>query len=138
MKSKAKGSIGERKAKKWLEEGLSLAPGTLSRNLEQSRSGGSDILGLGPLTIEVKRRKRGPREYERAAWLEQVVRAAPMDTTPVVLYKVDGRNPWRVIVLATVNTMHFSAPVVPADILGEDWLEALQCEPWLQSMRQPK
>ena len=62
-------------------------PYTGSRNLDQTRDGGSDILGLTNYTIECKRYAKGCRPQK--AWWDQVTTAAAGETIPLLVYKCD-------------------------------------------------
>ena len=69
-------------------------PYTVSRNLDQTRDGGSDILGLPNYTIECKRYAKGCRPQK--AWWDQVTTAAAGETIPLLVYKFD-RSPVEVM-----------------------------------------
>ncbi len=100
--SKQKGAGGEREACITLGKMLcdrmgvlptgSRAPYTdiLTRNLEQTRDGGADIMGIDGLCIEVKRCET----VTVPMWWRQVVRAADnTGRTPVLMYR-QNRKPW--------------------------------------------
>ena len=59
-------------------------PYEVSRNLDQTRDGGSDIVGLHNYTIECKRYAKGCRPQK--AWWDQVVKSAD-NTIPLLIYK---------------------------------------------------
>lgn len=83
--------IGE--LKKLLPEGLT---NELSRNLDQTRSGGHDILGLDGWAIEVKRYAQVlPADLERF-WEQAVDQAKRCNQEPVLCYRADRRQ-WRVV-----------------------------------------
>ena len=65
----------------------------VARNLEQTRSGGFDILGLEPLAIEVKDQK----QLRVAEWWRQAVQQAREGQIPVLAYHRPGTSIWRVI-----------------------------------------
>jgi Holliday junction resolvase len=90
---RAKGAAGERELIKRLMEWL--GPLDLKRNLEQTRAGGHDIVGLDAFAIEVKRyAKAGDADLKR--WWEQSVRqASAVDKVPALAYKLNHRE-WRV------------------------------------------
>ena len=69
-------------------------PYTVSRNLDQTRDGGSDILGLTNYTIECKRYAKGCRPQK--AWWDQVTTAAAGETIPLLVYMFD-RSPVEVM-----------------------------------------
>ena len=87
--SRTKGQCGERELCKLLSQSLGL---DLSRNLDQVREGGADILGVPGFIIEVKRREA----EQKAKWWEQVCKAGRRypQLMPVVAYR-RSRQPWR-------------------------------------------
>ena len=89
-----KGAHGERELVNLLRDRLGDLPG-LCRNLEQSRSGGADIL-LPGYAIEVKRAERF-----LSAWIEQAEREAG-DCLPVVAWRRNGK-PWRCLLVLDVD-----------------------------------
>jgi len=93
--ARRKGAQGEQEFARLLSAALDM---DISRNLDQARDGGADImfdLDGATVAVEVKRRKEMPTEGERAAWLRQVERV-PADIR-IVAYRPD-RRPWRVMV----------------------------------------
>jgi len=93
INSRAKGKIGERE----LINALAPLIGTeLTRNLEQTREGGHDILGL-PWALEVKRYKVA-KPGDKSTWWEQALeQAGNCGLRPALAYREDFR-PWRVMV----------------------------------------
>lgn len=79
-----KGAEGEREACKALADEFGV---DVSRNLSQTRDGGTDI-HLGPFQIEVKRRKRVGNLYE---WLGQA-----QGELPALMLRADGKG-WLVV-----------------------------------------
>lgn len=90
INSRTKGQSGEREVIHILREELGIEA---TRNLDQWRDGGSDILGLDGWAIEVKRAKQPLLK----SWWEQTVRQAGTTKSPVLWYRLDRRY-WRVIV----------------------------------------
>lgn len=101
--AKAKGAEGERELALLLV-GMAARSGIdieLSRNLEQTRSGGHDLVGLERyrLAVEVKR----VEAIDLTSWWRQAVRQADaIQCTPVLAWR-QNRKPWRFRVLAWVH-----------------------------------
>lgn len=96
INSRAKGAAGEREFIKelglWIGDDL-VAP--LKRNLEQTRTGGHDIVGLEGWAIEIKR-YRVIKEGDIAKFWEQAIEQAQrIGAKPVLAYREDFRS-WRV------------------------------------------
>ena len=102
INSRAKGAAGEREFIKELGEYLGdelVAP--LKRNLEQTRMGGHDILGLDGWALEIKR-YRTVKEADIARFWEQAVeQAGRIGANPVLAYREDFRS-WRVVIHLSV------------------------------------
>ena len=94
INSRQKGAAGEREFIAELKEWLGEMADGLKRNLEQTREGGHDIVGLGNWALEVKR-------YAKASdglivrWWDQAVEQAGNDRIPVLAYRED-RQEWRI------------------------------------------
>jgi hypothetical protein len=96
VNSRAKGAAGEREFCNELADILGetlVAP--LKRNLEQTRVGGHDIVGLDGWAIEVKRYKNLTEGEIKEFWQQAVDQAKRVDCTPVLAYREDFRS-WRV------------------------------------------
>lgn len=95
INSRAKGAAGERELIK--ELGLHLGEemvAPLKRNLEQTRVGGHDIVGLDGWALEVKR-YRQIKEGDLARFWEQAVEQAHrVSHRPALAYREDFRS-WR-------------------------------------------
>jgi len=66
----------------------------ISRNLEQTRCGGADLLGFGPFAIEVKRQE----QLNINTWWEQARQQAERsELKPALAYR-QSRKPWRFVV----------------------------------------
>jgi hypothetical protein len=101
INSRTKGKTAERELigelKKLLPEDMTI---DLSRNLDQTRSGGHDILGLDGWAIEVKRYAQVlPGDIERF-WAQAVDQAGRCQQAPVLCYRADRRD-WRVVMRAS-------------------------------------
>lgn len=100
-----KGKVGELELVRLLRE---LLGANVARNLEQSRQGGADLLGLPGWAVEVKRAARA-----RLAewWLQACTQAEVTGLRPALCYRLD-RQPWRVVVaLRHVATGFDHAPM---------------------------
>jgi Holliday junction resolvase len=85
INSHLKGSGGERELAKILGDRLGVS---LCRNLEQTRGGGSDLLGHPALSIEVKRRE--VLDFPRS-WAQTLKNAG--GKVPVLAWRAN-RQPW--------------------------------------------
>jgi Holliday junction resolvase len=96
VNSRNKGLGGERELAKLLGDRLGV---TLTRNLEQTRGGGYDLVGLDSLAIEVKRRET--LDFPRS-WA-QAMKNAGESKIPVLAHRAN-RQPWRFYVpLSALN-----------------------------------
>jgi len=98
INSRAKGAAGEREFIKELALELGdelVAP--LKRNLEQTRAGGHDIVGLEGFAIEIKRYKQVKEGDLVKFWEQAKEQAQRIDAEPVLAYREDMRS-WRVVV----------------------------------------
>ena len=75
----------------------SLFPETIQRNLEQVRSGGSDVTNCDPFVIEIKRVEK----LDFNSWWRQVVAATKSPLVSVVAYR-QSRQPWKFLLPATL------------------------------------
>ena len=87
-----KGADGEREFFQQLNDWL--GHNFVRRNLEQSRSGGSDSIGSGPFSIEVKRQE-APRIGQW--WRQTEMQAGKLGKIPVLAFR-QNRGEWRVLV----------------------------------------
>lgn len=94
INSRQKGASGEREFIAELKEWLGDMADGLKRNLEQTREGGHDIVGLGNWALEVKRYAKAS-DGLIARWWEQAVEQAGNDRIPVLAYRED-RQEWRI------------------------------------------
>lgn len=98
INSRAKGASGELQV---IEELKKLLPpemtSGLARNLEQTRDGGHDILGLGNWALEVKRYAEiKPADMERF-WEQTLTQARKDAKRPALVFRQDRRE-WRAVV----------------------------------------
>jgi len=98
-KAKTKGSKGEYDAINLLQPIVNrvyseagLTPPTLKRNLEQTRAGGCDLIGLDWLALEVKRQET---LNLNAWWKQTITSAAQIGAEPVLMYRQNNK-PWRI------------------------------------------
>ena len=130
VNAKAKGSAGEREAISVLNgmlERNGFAGIELSRNLNQARDGGSDILGMPGIAIEVKRQKT----LDIPGWWNQICAAArPSGALPLLMYRQNHR-PWffRLPLYAAVYGTDGSGAIAP--IVAT--LDADNFEKWLRA-----
>ncbi|MCU7836140.1 MAG: hypothetical protein KZQ83_12940 [gamma proteobacterium symbiont of Taylorina sp.] len=96
-----KGAAGEREVAKILNEELGIE---LVRNLEQTRNGGHDLIGLDGWAIEIKRQE----QLSINTWWKQTVdQAERIGEKPALFYR-QSRKPWMVIVdISDVNSNNF-------------------------------
>ena len=96
INSRAKGAAAERELIGELAEWLGdWVKEQVKRNLEQTRNGGHDLVGLGKWAVEVKRYAEAG-EADIARWWEQASSQAELvGKVPALAYRLDRRS-WRV------------------------------------------
>lgn len=102
INSRAKGAAGEREVihemashlGEWVRE-------QVKRNLDQTREGGHDIVGLGSWALEIKRYAKVTESDMERFWRQAVEQAVSVKKTPALAYRVD-RKPWRIRVPMSV------------------------------------
>lgn len=126
-----KGQRGEREASVLLQEwaepvtrAMGVSEIALHRNLDQSRVGGYDLLGLDWLALEVKRHEN----LQVSQWWKQTVRQANADQIPFLMYR-QNRTPWRFRV--QVQTAHFGLRPTTCGHLVVD-MDADNARHWFQ------
>ena len=102
VNGKAKGASAERELAELLtywgsQAGLTL---TLKRNLEQTRAGGHDLVGLEPYGLAVECKRVEVLDV-RSWWAQAVRQANAVSCLPVLAYK-QNRKEWRFKVRVTV------------------------------------
>ena len=87
-----KGATFERLVRLTLNEQLYIHgfPYVLERNLNQTRDGGCDLVGLPGFSFECKRYKNG--STYRSSWWNQTCDNAADDEIPVLIYKYDRQE----------------------------------------------
>ena len=95
INARAKGASGERQFCDWLEKNFTLGEKP-QRNLEQVRSGGSDII-LAPFSFEIKRVENLDVQ---AAWIQCKVAAENLGLEPVLAHR-RNRMPWNFCISAS-------------------------------------
>ena len=91
LSQRRKGAAAERELCDLLSDELGFK---VSRNLDQVRAGGADILCVPQFAIEIKRREA----LSRPAWWAQAVRQALREgVEPMVFYR-RSREPWRALI----------------------------------------
>jgi len=93
----------------------------IARNLQQSDSGGYDLIGLPWYAIEVKRCET----LLLSKWWEQTTMQAAPDQVPILIYR-QNRKKWRVQLPCFVPTYHGSGLWVKGDIdlnAFNDWFK---------------
>lgn len=95
---RSKGQRGEREAAglimAWAEEvtaSCGAAAVELTRNLQQSRQGGYDLVGIDWLALEVKRHES---LAQISQWWKQTLKQAQPGQVPFLMYR-QNRSPWR-------------------------------------------
>ena len=93
INSRAKGASGEREAASWLFYNLKLDV-MPERNLEQVRSGGGDLVGVGCFCVEVKR----CQTLAIKKWWDQTLKSAEdRGEDPVLMFR-KNKDSWKFIV----------------------------------------
>lgn len=96
INSRAKGAAAERELINLLSENLGdFLTEPMKRNLEQTRAGGHDIVGLPGWAIEVKRYKALTEGLLEGFWEQAVRQAQEVGAKPALAYREDFRS-WRV------------------------------------------
>jgi hypothetical protein len=121
INSRDKGAKGEREFINMMGPLLGV---DLKRNLEQTREGGHDILGLDGWAIEIKRYAEVlPADLER--WwdqaVEQSLRITWKNVSPALAYRAD-RRPWR-IVIPSERGLEYDYTIEMSPILFGYWVK---------------
>lgn len=96
INSRAKGAAAEREFCKELADHLGdVLVEPLKRNLEQTRKGGHDIVGLEGYAIEIKRYRVIKEGDIVRFWAQAVEQAKRVESTPILAYREDFCS-WRV------------------------------------------
>ena len=93
VNNRTRGHSGEREAVNLIKDNLGI---DCSRNLDQTRDGGCDII-LPGWAVEVKRCRKVTEPLKRSWWAQAHRQAEAMQLEPVVLFRAD-RAPWKALV----------------------------------------
>lgn len=107
-----KGAAAECELLKLLGEELGVS---LSRNIQQTRSGGADCLELKGFAVEIKRQEA----LSRPTWWKQAVRQAEGIGEPIVFYR-RSREPWRALI-STLDGYREVSFIEAAGHIREKW-----------------
>lgn len=107
-----KGASAERELARLLSDHLGAS---IIRNLEQSRSGGADLLGVGAFALEVKRQE----SLSLGAWWQQAVdQAKRSGMKPALAYR-QSRRPWKIVFeIGAVNPDYQGQPFTVETCIG--------------------
>ena len=115
---RSKGQRGEREAAElvmsWAApvlDHLGLPALDVTRNLQQSRSGGYDLIGIDWLALEVKRHET----LQVSQWWKQALRQAKEDQIPMLLYR-QNRTPWKARLMVTAQHPRDWKTAIPVDV----------------------
>lgn len=129
INSRAKGAAGEREFIKEISGYLgeeAVAP--LKRNLEQTRAGGHDIVGLDGWAIEIKRYAVVKEGDIARFWEQAVEQAIKVDRVPALAYREDFKS-WRVRI-----PLKYLRPEM--DWEGVDWTAEVSLEAFAAFVRE--
>lgn len=136
---RSKGQRGEREAASlvmaWAEEvtdHMGVEAVELKRNLQQSRQGGYDLVGLDWLALEVKR-------HESLAglpgWWRQTLKQTKEGQQPMLMYR-QNRSPWRfrlqVVAAHYAPCGHSGTSLLVADVAEAEAKRWFQTELWVR------
>lgn len=135
--SRQKGADGERELAGLIHDQLGVR---MVRNLEQSRSGGHDLVvhpdsdgsvadRLRDFAVEVKRHRRATQALLATWWGQTVEQAVAVHGIPALAYRED-RQDWLVIIPMTA--MHPDMPAAP----GLNWTTTLRLPGWCAFVRE--
>lgn len=95
----------------------------VSRNLDQTRAGGYDLLSVPWLAVEVKRHEN----LQVSQWWKQAVKQAGPEQTPFLMYR-QNRTPWRFRIQMTA----YHVGPAPLTALYPVDMDAATAKQWLQ------
>lgn len=114
-RSRNKGAAAEREVLKLLGDELGIM---LTRNLQQTREGGADCLGVRGFAIEVKRCEA----LSRPAWWRQACEQAKrVGAEPMLLYR-RNREQWRACIHTIDGKYREGTLQDAAEAIREKWL----------------
>jgi len=121
--SKNKGANAEREVAALLQpiidrvyNDAGLVPPKMERNLEQTRGGGYDLIGIDWLALEVKRQE----QLSINSWWGQTLRQARSNQMPVLIYR-QNRKKWRVMMFGGLKVQNGKWLKVTVDITIEEF-----------------
>jgi|LGVF01.1.fsa_nt_gb Holliday junction resolvase len=130
---RSKGHSGEREFCKLITTGLGLQD-ELSRNIDQVKFGGADIVGLRPFAIEVKRQEQ---QTINTWWRQAKSQVTDRNPIPVLAYRKNHQK-WQIMMplkaltkkkkykLGRDDTVTMSPEVFLAVIRGSNYLKYLK------------
>jgi len=124
--SRTKGATGERELRRLLEAELGVE---VLRNLEQTRSGGHDLLGVDGWAVECKRYRRVTRAMLAGWWQQAVDQADRAGLRPVLCYRED-RGEW--LAVLHLADLHPGVERWP----GFEWTATVTLSAWCALVRE--
>lgn len=122
--AKNKGANAEREVAKILQpiidevyESVGLESPTMKRNLEQTRGGGYDLVGIDWMALEIKRQENLSIE----SWWKQTIKQTLPGQVPVLMYRQNNKK-WRVVMLGAIRSSKTSAVSMRVEISLNDFL----------------
>lgn len=118
--AKRKGANGEREIAAWLRENVAaLGDVDIERNLEQTRNGGHDLIGVPGIALEVKRVET---LAVRKWWEQTTQQAISAGLFPVLAYRQNRRS-WQFCLPASlIEPTSYDYITVSADVFAS-WLQ---------------
>lgn len=114
---------------------LGLPPLTVERNLQQSRAGGYDLIGVDWLALEVKRHEN----LQVSQWWKQTLRQTGEGQVPMLMYR-QNRTPWKfraVLPVAHWGPHQNSVSRITADLSEEAAQLWVQTETYIRHVGLP-
>lgn len=123
--AKNKGANAEREVAKILQpiidevyESVGLESPIMKRNLEQTRGGGYDLVGIKWMALEVKRQE----SLNIEAWWRQTVKQTLPGQVPVLMYRQNNKK-WKVVMKGAIRSSKTSAVAMRVEISLIDFLK---------------
>jgi hypothetical protein len=122
--AKNKGANAEREVAKILQPvvdkvyaSFDLESPAMKRNLEQTRGGGYDLVGVDWLALEIKRQE----QLSVNTWWKQTLSQANEDQIPVLIYR-QNKQKWKVIMMGGVKVAPRKWKMVRMEVALEPFL----------------
>ena len=122
--AKNKGANAEREVAKILQpiidevyESVGLESPTMKRNLEQTRGGGYDLVGIDWMALEIKRQENLSIE----SWWKQTIKQTLPGQVPVLMYRQNNKK-WKVLMMGAIRSSKTSAVSMRVEISLNDFL----------------